>query len=78
MCWQVGASARLRGPEDAERLAASEGAEDEESAEVDQLARDQEGAGIAPQVLPDLCSSFAPLYEHKCKILAGSLPINVV
>lgn len=61
VCLQVGASARLRGPEDAARLAASEGDEDEESAEVDELARDQEGAGIAPQVLPDACLSAVPI-----------------
>lgn len=65
MPWQVGASTRLRAPEDAARLAVSEGDEDEESAEVDELARDQEGAGIAPQVLPNVCSTSVPISQRE-------------
>ena len=47
---QVGASARLRGPEDAADAATTDADEGADSAEAGDLARDQDGAGIAPQV----------------------------
>jgi hypothetical protein len=47
---QVGASARLRGPEDATDAAMADCDEDADSAEAGDMARDQDGAGIAPQV----------------------------